>query len=293
MAEYFINADTGDDGSGDGSSGNPWETLAYAYDNSGSGDTITCQVSTANYAFVTDTIEDRTVRGASIINPAVFDGSAGTVQWTVTTDTTFQDIVFQNASTDTDDGLFADTLTSGETLTFTRVRFSSITANNNVNRGAIVNGESILGEDRNYVFTSCVFDDIMKNGSGVVLMKFRGSSGFPVDLTLNHCVFYFANSSPTWTYLFEAHSSASEFNITLNNTIIENQTGGGLTWKDPALSAGRTEPTNILSHVNTRNITDVPAGTDMTTVDPLFLGPSTGNFNLDPTSTLIGGGVSI
>lgn len=290
MVEYFINADTGDDGSGDGSTGNPWETLAFAYDSSGSGDTITCQVSTANYAFVSDTLEDRIIRGASVTNPAVFDGGGSTVEWDINTTTTFQDLVLQNALTTTNKGLLACSLSSGETLTLTRVRFNTITANNDGNVGAIIDGE-LSGGDRNYVLTGCVFNDVIRAGSGDLFMKFRGGAGFPVDLVLNHCILYFSNASPVWTYLFGAHDSASVFNITMNNTVIENQTGASMTWN--VVAGGSTLPTNTLSNCNTRNITNVPAGTNMTTVDPLFLGPSTGDFNLDPTSTLIGGGVAI
>ena len=46
MATYYINADTGDDTTGDGSSALPWATLSKGITGSASGDTIFAQNST-------------------------------------------------------------------------------------------------------------------------------------------------------------------------------------------------------------------------------------------------------
>ena len=50
---YYLNADTGDDSTGDGSSSTPWLTISKAHTEASSGDTIICQDSTAEYAFST------------------------------------------------------------------------------------------------------------------------------------------------------------------------------------------------------------------------------------------------
>ena len=49
MATYYLNADTGNDTTGDGSSALPWLTVSHAVSNSTSGDTIFAQSSTNDY----------------------------------------------------------------------------------------------------------------------------------------------------------------------------------------------------------------------------------------------------
>ena len=54
MATYYINADTGDDTTGDGSQGNPWQTLLKTVSSTTSGDTIFVQNATNTYTITTN-----------------------------------------------------------------------------------------------------------------------------------------------------------------------------------------------------------------------------------------------
>ena len=83
MATYYINADTGNDSTGDGSSGSPWLLLSKAHTEAASGDTIICQDSTATYAFTNQIFtKDLTVEGEQVdASGAVFDGNNAEVYW--------------------------------------------------------------------------------------------------------------------------------------------------------------------------------------------------------------------
>ena len=66
MATYYLNADTGNNTTGTGTSALPWLTIAKAVTSSTTGDTIYCQNSTATYSWVLqDFVSGRTVTGQS------------------------------------------------------------------------------------------------------------------------------------------------------------------------------------------------------------------------------------
>ena len=91
MATYYINADTGNDSTGDGSIGSPWLLLSYAHGQATTGDTIICQDSAASYTFVNQSFtKNLTIQGEqNDASGAVFDALTGNVIWTISTaDTT-------------------------------------------------------------------------------------------------------------------------------------------------------------------------------------------------------------
>jgi len=51
MPTYYINADTGNDSTGTGTSGAPWKTISKAHTSAAAGDTIICQDSVAAYTW--------------------------------------------------------------------------------------------------------------------------------------------------------------------------------------------------------------------------------------------------
>lgn len=100
MASWYINADTGNDSTGDGSSGSPYLTLSKAHTEASSGDTIVCQDSTASFTFADQTIsKDLTITGESDdASGAVFDGGALNVKWYFSADVTITKLTFTNMS---------------------------------------------------------------------------------------------------------------------------------------------------------------------------------------------------
>lgn len=78
MATYYLNADTGNDTTGDGSSTLPWLTISHAVDNSASGDTIFLQSSTNDYAHVAKACNGQHLLGENRENVKISNGGAST-----------------------------------------------------------------------------------------------------------------------------------------------------------------------------------------------------------------------
>ena len=98
MATYYINADTGNDTTGDGSQGNPWLTIGKAHSIAAIGDTIILQDSIARYRHPTNTdfskyliIEGESIGGAVF---TINDGIEYNRNWRFFSAATFNKIDF-------------------------------------------------------------------------------------------------------------------------------------------------------------------------------------------------------
>lgn len=287
MATYYINADSGDDATGDGSSGNPWETLAYAYDNSAADDTIVCQDSTASYAFVTDTLTNRTIQGESV-GGAVFDGAGAMVSWT-TGDTTLEKLVITNIVS-TSATMPPVKVSSSTTLTISNCIFHDITV-------TVVNGNgAVIGTPSYYTnltlaLTGVAFYDIRKDAAatyGAVIGIDCLVSVYTV--TLANCTFYVAatgTAALTGAFAFFQHPGQTEdpsLALTLKNVIIENASGGTLYFNSYSLSWA----TPSITYSDLHNITGAPTlGTGCITSDPLLLDGPNGDLRLRQGSPCI------
>src|SRR6056300_187691 len=101
MATYYINADTGDDTTGDGSQGNPWLTINHAVSQIADEEeaTIFAQNATAVYTFSSKDFRDKVdkVQGESA-SGVVFDANnVDNVYWTGMN--TIEQCTFINART--------------------------------------------------------------------------------------------------------------------------------------------------------------------------------------------------
>lgn len=288
MAEYFLNADTGDNSTGDGSSGSPWETLAYAFDQSSAGDTIICQDSTATYSFVDDTFDHNiTIQGEQDdASGAVFDGAGGqNIRWFVS---------------------------AGVTLNITKITFT------NVNDTTEIPSEiSAHGDNATITATSCVFHDWVGYGSpgsqGAILCA--GDTGHLTGVTITaiSCLFYdIHNVANTYGIL----NTRTSINATLNMTsctVYSNtetpvsgvvvafslEAGNVINLKNNIYVDGQSASLKIISTGGggiavSKNVsyndyygTVDEGGTGSITSDPLFVDVDNNNFNLRPSSPCI------
>jgi len=287
MSTFYIDATTGNDTTGIGSSATPWATLAKFLSSSAIGDTCICAAGT--YTWATATISGRTVQGPSADNPAIFDGAGAAVKWTVSGGSAFVNIEFTNAVSPSTQTFFQ--IDTSSLIEFAACVFSNLTWNGGSNDGFV--GPSVAGTTPTMAvrFTGCLFDDIIANtGSGRILFSQRAGGFFDTPLTMEffNCILYFGSTSPTtFSYLFSEHEASLELYVVMTNTIIANETGAALTWSPTASFA------SALTHCDFFNITSVPAGTGNITSNPLFVDPAGNNFALRPTSPCINTGTLV
>lgn len=288
MATYYLNADTGNDTTGSGTSGSPWLTISKAHASASSGDTIICQDATATYSFTTQIFtKNLTIRGLQDdASGAVFNGGDSNYRWHANFSTTVQ-------------------------VAFDRLTFENITT---AGAGTYQN---ILGFLKQTT-TNCVFRNIINsvaNGGtsspGIVGPEYL-SGVQDTAITVQNCLFYnLSGGSPTLAIALQTNGgNDTGYMYWYNNTVYADGSyssgnffaGGGSTALDyqsknnifycTSSVAYRTGGSNpIFSNNDTYNVTSVPSGTGNITSDPLFVDSANDNFNLRPTSPCIDTGV--
>lgn len=278
MAEYFINADTGNNGN-DGSEGTPWETLAHAYDNSIANDTITCQDSTANYVWVADTIIDRTIQGEQEdASGAVFDAGGGDFYWNVSGTLAIKKITFQNYKNAVGDsyGPFWAIDTFALTMDNCIVRDIELGAGTEIGGIFTLNniaGISTISLDRCIVFAK-------KQAGATNTPAIHSSRNSSLTFTMKNCVVYIEDM-----WVFSSHGGGPS--IIYTNSIFVGVSGA--TWSD-----GAAPISTDITYCDFYNITNQPTtGTGVINVDPLFVDPDNADFNLRPASPCIDTGVLV
>lgn len=312
MATIHINADTGDDTTGDGSESNPYETFNKANSVVSSSDTINVQDAIAVYTFSTETLACttvtgetkglRTVRGNDGIPGSVFDGTAATSQsWTCNISTgvySFSNFVMQNidpTNATENHRIFSldPSITSANfsLIQFTSCKISTSASNAFAGLIAISNVNSTI----TVTIERCVFDDIVTNGSSVTnltgFLSLRNpTSSFIVNFN-NNVIFQDSNTNVVTNLIYSFQSAGHTINA--KNNIFRNTTATSVTI---FANNGGTTPTLDhdygcidgsytigLSGTNTNGITD----------DPLFIDEDNGNFDLRPSSPCIDAGTLI
>lgn len=293
MATYYINADTGNDTTGDGSIGNPWLTIAKAYTSSSTGDTIVLQDATAHYTVSSATRAGRTYEGESDdASGAVIDGGGTQVSFTLTGyDTTYRNITFTNFL-NTTACIFI--IASLNVFTFENCVFRDLQFAASYTFGLFgnSNGTTPWGTLNlvNCLFDNCYTAAVPTNGPFV---GFRSSTS-STTLYVTGCTVYIP-VPPSGKYAPDCFDSSNPGYGTQNkhykNTIFEN-VGGGTFNIESALCYGNTAFT--LRHCCRHNVgvgghPSYPAAapTDTTgtiTSDPLLIDPANDNFNLQEAS---------
>ena len=281
---YYLNADTGDDSTGDGSSSTPWLTISKAHTEASSGDTIICQDSTATYTFIDQaftkalTIEGESTDGSG----AIFDGGGtlNEVAWTLVDGMTFKKATFQNCRSEatSSTGIFnSQNLLTDPEYTFENCIFQNmLIENQSINGGGICsNGE------QNYTvnYTGCLFNKLASmnphtgsNDSSYI------TSGREYIANFTNCTFYFDETGDDCIdgITYPRNGYATIFYI--KNCIFESS-GDAI-----PVSASTANVASTYNYSCAYVVTSSVTGDGNITSDPLFVDSANGNFNLRPSS---------
>jgi hypothetical protein len=283
MATYYINADTGNDTTGDGSSSNPWLTLNYAVSEAANNDTIVAQDSTNSYAFTSFSITGKglTIQGESE-GGAVFDGNGAQVQ--IDSRSTvfainFLDLEFTNCSGYGQyDGIFRIGIAN-----FTRCKFYNL--NFQHGRAGIMQALADTSDEQTVVFLSCLFYNLNNTSSSSNEAGFLlgGNNDRTTTATLNNCVIHIYSSNNIRNITGDNNADK---NLYLTNTILLNDSVN-----DIIIEPLRGEST--MNYSCYYNFVNPPAGSNNINSDPLLIDPAANNYNLSPTSPCIDAGTLI
>ena len=275
MATYYISP-TGDNAD-DGSEATPWETMAYAYSNSTTGDTIHCLAGT--YTMVAQVFgTERTVTGADA-KTTIFDGGgSGAVAWTTSPVLNISNIHFTNftngpviysagtSTVDMDNCIFSDFISSGYLHPVIR-----------------------MGSGSTYTITSCLFYDCITTYSSPIYGHSALIQGLSstVTCTITNTTFYivYNPATPNYAIPFGGASVATVF-IVKNNIF---------------MNAGSTSifltSYNTISDDSSNNCvygySNYPTRDGTVAEDPKMIDPANANFNLAADSPCIDTGVLI
>ena len=273
MATYYINADTGDDTTGDGSQGNPWLTPSKAISTATSGDTIIAQNSTSTYLwggnFGNKSI---TFQGESAAN-VIIDAGNALATFTIDAGTVhIKNMTFQGLR-----------VTSSQTGGFRQIDpvgllscENCIFRNNviNHNRGGIFYNISIPSVTTN--LTNCLFYGNTSTASAPLVVRVAAI----VYLNMVNTVIHFDGTSGFLLGDFvQGYGGTSSVNVSTNCIFYNTQTN----------TPGIGGTYNYCCYFNTGG----GSGTNNINQDPLFIDAANRNYNLSPSSPCIDAGTLI
>jgi hypothetical protein len=281
MATYYINADTGNDNTGDGSASSPWLTISHAKDNVVDNDTIICQNAAAAYLFERLTIANTiTIQGQSL-SAVVFSTTSDILEgWKVDSGKTLtlKTITFSDCAVNTSESysyLFTGDMVVEQCI-FMRI---NITTGGLAWASGIFN--RIYSNFSTYVFNSCLFYDIYNEG---IILRFS-QNGLETNITFNNCTFDLQENQ---TILCGQNDPPTS----IKNCIIYNNTGGAtaISTYTGQLGSNTTFDYNCVYGVFSNPITGTG---NLLNTDPLFIDPANNNYNLSPSSPCIDAGTLI
>jgi hypothetical protein len=270
MATYYINADTGNDTTGDGSQGNPWLTINYAVSQIAVGEqsTIFAQNSVAAYTFSSLNFSTKVskVQGESA-SGVVFDANnVDNMGWTISG--TIDQCTFINARmVGAYKGMFFGTFTISNCI-FHDIYF-------NATQSGIAQGSGT------HTFISCIFYNYTNAVNGGF---FGRNDGQTVYTNLFSCVFYLNQQIGTlW-----GNPNGDNYNTMKNSIVYNNSNYNFSMFMDSTTieyCCAYAASTGVVS-----NISSLPGCIN---TDPIFVDHETFNFNLSPSSPCIDAGTLI
>lgn len=292
MATYYINADTGNDTTGNGSSSTPWLTLSKAISSSATTDTIILQSATNAYTMSGDlNLGSRTFTGVSPSATRVDAGGASR-QFIVTpasSTPTVNNIRFTNFLYSSSNKAVFYCAVPSCNLTVNDCQFDNISvySDNNNNSGAVfLQFNNSEGSTNN--INRCLFYNIKKNAaaSNITCVLSAAANGAVKPITnITGCTFYISATGTTKLAYFIGTFSLYYGVYNIKNTIIY-QTDTSV----PFVSNTYTQTT---SYSDIIGYSSAPTGTGVISSDPLFIDAANNNFKLRPTSPCIGTGTLV
>lgn len=292
MSVIYLNADTGSDTTGTGAIGAPYATFAKALTVYSASDTIYFQNSTANYSFLTATIDKNcTITGQSITG-VVLNGAGGNPQWTMRNATiAVSNITFYNAYTigSGSYGMFSPSAnTSTTNISFTDCIFRDLHLASHVLAGIF--SQLALGASTTTTITvdRCRFIRIETVGTSSTFLGFRtGVSTATENFTMRDCTVDF-KATLTGQFYYLDNLAGGTVNQTIKNCIFTVRSGN-MNWRT---IFGSSTFTCTYTHIYgvTSVHSSITSQTGVTQVDPLMVDPDNENYYLRQTSTAIGSG---
>lgn len=287
MATYYINADTGNDTTGDGSSSSPWLTISHAKDNVVDNDTIVCQNATAAYLFEQLDIDyGITIKGESAEGVVFSTTSAQQSGWALTGDNyiTLKFITFANIEISHNDNTYVLTAeNSGATMEIISCVFRDITINTTAGfnwASGIINKLYLYST---YIITGCIFYNI--ENRGIIVRKEQ--NGLYTDISFNNCVFNFTTATNTDILIGQNDPPTSFKNCIIYNNTANNKS---IATYSNHLGVNTSFDYNCVYGLFSNPITGTG---NLLNTDPLFIDPAANNYNLSPTSPCIDAGTLI
>lgn len=299
MTTYHINADSGNDSTGNGSSGNPWQTLAHAYNNSTIGDTIQCQDSTAAYEWQTIVFSTgRTIIGNTTApSSVVFDGLETHRYWMFNTggDTDISGIRFTRSwkLTNAHEGQIY--IKGSAAVSLDNCIFDNIkTGLSLARRGGLFGGQTTTGsgplDNSSITVSNSLIKGIAYDGVSAYKALMGTQSFISWSWNLYNNVFDMSDQGTNIdNFIYEVSSTSAT--LMAKNNIFYNRIGQVIDFVNGLTST--TFDNNGYYATAAGGWTDVPSGSGNVTSDPLFVDIENGNYNLRPSSPLIGAGVLV
>ena len=285
MATYYINADTGNDATGDGSALNPWLTILHAYNQAATGDDIYAQNAINSYTW-SAIVFGKNIRFIGESAESVVFDAAG------------QSLIQK--------GIF--TYQTQGTYLLKNITFTGFTTSTNQEGGIHIYNTTTLNIE------NCIFTGNNINAGPAGIIHFRNSSENSI-INITSCLFYNNNGNGSRSIIGNAEATAPTVNFISSTIYLGGPAGeemrylgtgyGGtyinIVFKNSILSNEQAINFNILQSAGTHtetyscfyNIGDTVSGTGVITSDPLFIDAATNNYNLSSSSPCIDAGTLI
>jgi len=282
MADWYLNADTGDDGTGDGSSGSPWESVDFAHGEASSGDTIYLQDSTASYTLESITfLKALTIEGVTLLG-ATLDGAGLNVIWISNGFViNINKLIFTNSIvTSGTRGLFSTIFESAGGFLVT------LCIIHNIDLQATRNGVFFFdgGTTTNCTQKAdrCLFYDIKSDGTSTQGICFDRNSTSDVLMEFINCTIHFNVGVADELARFYGEFNGG-MSINLKNNILLNDQTNSISLD---LDGGDFD-----YNCYNGTFSNVETGTNNITSDPLFIDATTNDYNLAVSSPCLDAGV--
>lgn len=283
---YYINADSGNDSTGDGSSGSPWLTLSKAHTSASSGDTVVAQASSASYTWTAQTFSKTlTLTGeSSDVSNQIFDqgATAANTSWDLGSNgytVTVENIRFYNSAGTV--ACFYVPSGSGATGTviFNNCEFKDILLPSGTRTNLFASTSNWTNKIFTLTLNRCLFDDIRGQSGVTTACIFEAYSGPLSEMNLNNCTFVFRENG---TEKLDTIFDTGQGTLNMDYTIFDNQRGSSLTWGTDAFA------TESLTDTHIYGITGYPTlGSGSTALDPQLVDTINGNYEISPESHLM------